>query len=82
MWPIWMDVNPLLTELFEKQKHCDVTFVFHDSEGKPSTIGAHKAILSTVSDKFESTFFGECVQDHKEIEVPDIGRDVFKLLLR
>lgn len=81
-----IDFEPHLNEFFEKQKYCDVKFVCKDSDGKSAIIGAHKLILSMVSDVFEVMFFGEAAQrgltkETNEIEISDIGMDAFKLFL-
>lgn len=50
-------------------------------------MGAHKIILSMVSDVFETMFFGESIQsglltEEKEIFIPDIEYNAFELFLR
>lgn len=81
-----INLNPAHTEFFEKQKYCDVKFICKDSDGKSCEIGAHKIILSMVSDVFETQFFGESVQlglltAENEIAIPDIEFKAFKLFL-
>lgn len=82
-----IDLNPSLTDFLTKQKYCDVKFICKDFDGNSTSIGAHKLILSMVSDVFEAMFFGESVQrglltDEREIDIPDIDINALKLFLR
>lgn len=82
-----MDLKTSLRLFFEKQKHCDVTFVCKDSDGKSTSVGAHKLILALASEVFETMFFGESVSlglfsETKEIQVSNISAASLKLFLR
>lgn len=82
-----IDYHTPLLNFFDKQKYFDVKFVFKCSDGNSTSIGAHKFILSLVSDVFEAMFYGESVQrglltKEDSIEIPDIDRNAFKLFLR
>lgn len=79
-----IDLKTSLRKFFEEQKYCDATFVCKDSDGKCTSIGAHKLILALVSDVFETMFFGESASrglfgETKEIEVADISANGLKL---
>lgn len=80
------DFRPLHRVLFENQRYCDVKFVCEDSEGKSTSIGAHKLILALASDVFDSMFFGESVSrgffsETNKIEIPGVGAKTLKLFL-
>lgn len=81
-----IDLKTPLRTFFEKQKYCDVTFVCTESGGKTTSIGAHKLILASVSDVFETMFYGDSASrglfgEMKEIAVSDISVDGLKLFL-
>lgn len=70
---------------FVKQKYCDVKFIFGSENETQSVIGAHKLILSTASDVFETMFYGEGVQlgagNNDEVNISDFGINTFQLFL-
>lgn len=79
-----INLKALFLDLFNKQKYCDVKFIGMDSNGNSASIGAHKLILSFVSDVFDAMFHGELVHKglkENVVEIPDIELDGFKLFL-
>lgn len=75
-----------LLQTFINQKRCDVTFTCKDEDDQWTTIGAHKFLLVSVSDVFETMFYGKSVEnggvkEEKEIPITDIGMHTFKLFL-
>lgn len=82
-----INFRPLHSKLFQEQKYCDVTFVFKDSKGTSTSIGAHKLILALVSDVFDAKFYGESVgsglvSETNEFEIQGVGAKSFELFLR
>lgn len=72
-----------ILQQFIDQKYCDVTFALKNDKDQWETIGAHKFLLTSVSDVFENMFYGETdVIDVKETRITDIKMESFKLLLR
>lgn len=81
-----IDYKDSFLQFFVNQKRCDVTFACKDATDQWKTIGAHKFLLISVSDVFDTMFYGESVKkfgvrDEKAIKITDINMEAFKLFL-
>ena len=65
-----------LTDMFTRQTHCDVDFIFEDDE----RIGGHRNILAARSPVF-AAMFQEPYESSREVNIADIRLDIFKELL-
>lgn len=79
--------------LFQNIEHADVIFKCPDPQNKSGSakdVYAHKIILATASDVFDTMFYGSLPEGRKvneekkviEVPVPDVEASIFLLLLK
>ncbi|XP_063708571.1 uncharacterized protein LOC134837157 [Culicoides brevitarsis] len=80
-----IDYNALHLSSFVEQKHCDIKFECKDISGCPSIIGAHKMMLMSVSEVFETMFYGDAEGssgvNNEIFVIQDITMETFKHFL-
>uniref|UniRef100_A0A336KFY4 CSON008095 protein n=1 Tax=Culicoides sonorensis TaxID=179676 RepID=A0A336KFY4_CULSO len=82
--------NERWSKFLENGKHADVIFKCPDEECSTGyrNILAHKLVLSSVSEVFETMFYGSLSENNEKemdkilIEISDIKASVFELMLR